>query len=413
MDSEEGRELFLIIGAGAAGNAAAETLRRDGFQGQIIMMTREICLPYDRTKLSKSYLKSDRPTPPILRSEEFYNENNIEVRTGCEVINVDVSSKTVICYDGSELSFDKLLVATGGAPRCLTIPGFNLQNIFTLRYLDDADRIRIAAEGLSRAVVIGASFIAMELAATLSELGLSVTVVALESVPFEHNLGVEIGYVFQELHEENGVSFRLGAEVTHFEGNGRVQKAVLKDGEVLETDIVLQGIGTKPATNFLTGVELDPNGSVTVDKHLRVMEDIYAAGDIANFVDWRTGEHIRAGHWRLAAEQGRVAAHNMVGKEEEFRSISLFWTTQFDFSLLYVGHVTDWDEIIFHGDLSQRDFAAFYVKHNKVLAAAGGGDSFKTSDVFKLMSIDKMPTPDQLRNGPIDLAQWSKSGSVA
>jgi len=403
VKAKSDEKTFIIIGTGAAGNTAAETLRKDGFDGRIIMVTRESCLPYDRTELSKKYLKSENSIPPILRSEEFYRNNNIEFITKCEVTELNIQNKKILCNNGDYMSFDKLLIATGSVPRCLNLPGSQLKNIFTLRDLDDANRIKIAAEEGTRVVIIGASFIALEVAATMREMNLSVTVVAPELVPFERILGVEIGRMFQNLHEEHGVSFRLGNVPTSFEGEDKVKKVILKSGEVLDADFVLMAIGVQPITNFIKGIELNPDGGVKVDKYLRITEDIYAAGDIASFIDWRIGEYIRSGHWRLASEHGRVAAHNMLGKNEEFHSIPFFWTSQYDVDLRYVGHVANWDEIILQGEPAKRDFSAYYVKKGQVLAAAGVGNKFKMSSIARLMSMDKMPTPEELRLGPVDM----------
>ncbi len=411
--SSDEQELFVIIGAGAAGNTAAETLRKEGFKGRLVMMTRESCLPYDRTELSKKYLRVEGIAPPVLRSEKFYKDNNIEVLTKCEATDVNVNNKTISCNDGTFLNFDKLLIASGSSSRCLSIPGFQLKNVFTLRDLDDADKIKKVAQKGTRAVIIGASFIALEVAATLREMDISVTVVAPELVPFEQILGEKIGKMFQEVHEENGVSFRLGRVPVSFEGKDKVQRVTLKNGEVLDADFVLMGIGTQPITGFIKGVDLNPDGSVTADKYLQINKDVYAAGDIVRFVDWRTGELIRTGHWRLASEHGRIAAYNMLGKSEEFRSIPFFWTKQFGVDLRYVGHINKWDEIIFHGDPAKRDFSAYYVKNGRVLAAAGVGSGFKMSAIARLMDMGKMPTPDELRKGPVDMDKILKDATDA
>jgi len=383
---------FVIIGAGASGNAAAETLRQDGFTGRIVMITRESCLPYDRTQLSKNYLKNHHSNPPILRSEEFYAARDIEIMTDCHVSNVNIKEKQILCQDGILLKYDKLLLATGGTARYLNIPGAELKNIFTLRNLDDADRIKASAMKGSKVVVVGASFIGMELASTLTELELSVTVVALESVPFERTLGEEIGKMFQELHEKNGVSFELNTVVEKFEGEDKVQKVILKNGNTLKADFVLLGVGVKPSTEFLKDLKLNPDGSIPVDKYLRAADDIYAAGDIASFKDWRTDDNIRIEHWRLAREHGRIAAHNMMELKEEFRSIPFFWTSQFGVDLRYVGHVNKWDDIIFHGEPSEQ--------------------KFKMTAIAELMDKNIMPTPAELQSGPIDMAQRLKEAKV-
>lgn len=406
---DEDERNFVIIGGGAAGNAAAETLRQDGFQGVIAMITRERHLPYDRPDLSKGYLQESEPESPILRSEDFYNDYDIEVLTEHEVVSIDHSNKEVVFSDDSLLKYDKLLLAPGSIPRKLEVPGAELQNVFTLRSYDDAQEITAMVEKSSNAVVVGASFIGMETAASMTERGLSVTVVAPDSVPFERVFGEEVGEMYRELHEENGVSFKLGTKVSRFEGNDKVEKVILENGDELETDFVLVGIGVKPATGFLKEIELNPDGSVNVDKNFRVTEDIYAAGDIANFIDWRIDERIRIEHWRLAEQHGRVTAHNMAGKEVEYLSVPFFWTNQLDSNLKYVGYTADWDDIIVHGVISAQEFIAFYVKNDKVLAAAGMGDSLRMLAIAELMHMDDMPTPKQLYSGSIDFVQRLKA----
>jgi NADPH-dependent 2,4-dienoyl-CoA reductase/sulfur reductase-like enzyme/nitrite reductase/ring-hydroxylating ferredoxin subunit len=400
---------FAIIGTGAAGNAAAETLRQAGFEGRVVMVTREERLPYDRTGLSKGFLKSEDSEPGMLRSADFYEEHDIEVLTKHEVIGIDVADKRIEFQGGSSLKYDKLLLATGSIPRRLSIVGDSLENISTLRNPDDANFIKSMSLDGSRIVIIGASFIGMETAASLAESDVSITVVAPESVPFENTLGKEIGQMYKDLHEENGISFKLGSKVAWFEGEKKVQKVVLEGGDVLEADFVLMGVGVQPATSFLSGLELNPDGSLSVDKNFRVTEDIYAAGDIASFIDWRTGERIRIEHWRLAEQHGRIAAQNMSGKETEFRSIPFFWTNQLRVSLGYIGYVKDWDEIIIHGDLSERNFAAYYVKDGLVLAATGAGSAVQKTAIAELMRTDQMPTPHELHQGPVDISQKLKA----
>ncbi len=393
IDSRE----FVILGAGGAGNASAEALRQDGFHGRIVMITKETHLPYDRTQLSKGYIKNPDSKHPILRSEDFYKDYDIEVLTNHEVINLDPSNKTITFKEGSKIKYDKVLIATGSKPRRLNVPGADLENIFTLRSLDDADKIKSASANSSRVVVVGASFIGMETAAHLTERGLSVTVVAPEAYPFQALLGEDIGKVYKALHESKGVSFRLSSNVARFEGQKKVEAVVLENGETLETDFVIMGVGVSPVTDFLSGIPLNADGSVTVDKNFRVAEDIYAAGDITSFLDWRTNEHIRIEHWRLAEQHGRIAAHNMVGKASEFRSIPFFWSNQLGFNLRYLGYIKGWDEIIYQGDPMTRNFGAFYVKNGKILAVSGAGSDVKMPAVAELMQSNLMPTPDELR----------------
>jgi apoptosis-inducing factor 3 len=396
--------VFVILGGGAAGNAAAQKLRQVGYQGRIVLISQESRLPYDRPNLSKGYLSGDAGADSLpLRSETFYQEAGIETLLGQRVPQVNASHKKIIFTSGDFLSYDSLLLATGGQPREMDVPGAGLANVFTLRSADDCDRIIKAASQAERAVVVGTSFIGMETAAALRKRGLSVTVVGRGAVPFERTLGAEIGTMFREIQEENGVSFSLGRQVGRFAGKAHLEEVVLDNGERLPADLVLVGIGVRPATDYLHGVETNPDGSLTVDKYLSVTDGLYAAGDIARYPDWRTGELIRIEHWQLAELQGFTAALNMSGQQTEFKGVPFFWTEQFEPYLFYVGHVTDWDEIIWHGQAADRKFVAFYVKNDRVLAAAGCEHDHGMAYIAELMRTGLMPTPAQLRSGETDL----------
>lgn len=402
-DSSADARLFVILGGGAAGYTAAQTLREDGFKGRVLMITREDRLPYDRPNLSKDYLQGHaEPEWMPLRADDFFAEHDIEVLRDKEVVSVDAAKKTITFKDGYTLTCDSLLIATGGTPRPLDIPGSELKNIFVLRSFHDADAIIEAARGASRAVVIGASFIGMETASSLTERKLSVTVVAPGEVPFEKTLGPEIGKLLQQVHEAHGVQFKLGASAARFEGDGAVKWVVLESGERIEADLVVVGVGVRPATTFLEGVQLHKDGGVFVDRHLRAADGVFAAGDIAFFPSSITNERQRIEHWRTAQQQGRVAAHNMAGKEIEFDGVPFFWTRQFDAGLLYIGHAKGWDEIIYEGDVPARDFLAYFVSANRVLAVAGMNRDRDMAALEELMRLGGMPTPARLRANPVD-----------
>ncbi|PPS39574.1 apoptosis inducing factor family protein [Chroococcidiopsis sp. TS-821] len=410
-DPEVDRRTFVVLGAGAAGSAAVEALRQAGFAGRIVMVTYEDKLPYDRTWLSKDYFngKVSRDEMP-LRSQQFYDEHDIEVLLNKRVTHIDATTKTITFADDDTMTYDSLLLATGGKPRQLEVEGADLENIFTLRSFADTEKILQAAEKASCAVAIGSSFIGMEAAAGLAQKGLQVTVVSPSSVPFEKILGQEIGKLFQQVHEEQGVKFLLGTKAQKFEGNGKVEAVILENGDRLATDLVIVGVGVQPATEFLEGVELhEKDRSVIVDEYLCAADGLYAAGDIARYPDWRTGEPTRVEHWRLAAQHGRIAAYNMAGKAVKFAGVPVFWTMQFQFPLRYVGHATDWDEIIFDGSLPERKFIAFYVKDERVLAAAGSQRDTEMAAIYELMRLDRMPTATELRGGKIDLVGRIKS----
>ncbi len=389
--------LFVILGGGAAGYMAAQTLREDGFTGRVMMITRENRLPYDRPNLSKDYLQGHaEPAWMPLRSEDFFVENDIEILSEKKITSVDATTKKITFKDGEILVCDSLLIATGGTPRKLPFQTDAQENIFLLRSYSDTDAIIAAAEKGKRAVVIGASFIGMEAASSLKTRGCEVTVVAPDDVPFKKILGSEIGKLFQDIHERNGVKFKLGSHVKSFEGNGKVKAVVFENGERLETDFVVVGVGVKPATDFLEGVELHKDGGVIADEHLCVGNNVYVAGDIAYFPDRRTGEPTRIEHWRTALQQGRAAAHNMAGKPTIFTAVPFFWTRQFDATLNYVGHVNGWDKIIIQGEVEKRDFLAFYVKDHRILAVAGMNRDRELAGWEELIRHNQVPSPARL-----------------
>ena len=296
------KRVFVILGGGAAGYVAAQTLREDDYKGRIIMITREGHLPYDRPNLSKDYLQGNaEPSWIPLRPEEFYGEHGIEVMDKREVVKIDTAANEVEFDNGEKLGFDSLLIAIGGIPRSIDLPNADLKNIFTLRSFADSDEIVSAASNAKRAVIIGASFIGMETAASLRQRGLSVTVVAPDALPFEKTLGTEIGKLFQSVHEQNGVEFRLGRHAEKFEGDASVSAVVLDSGERIEADLVIVGIGVMPATKDIDGITLHKDGGVVTDDHLHVAENIYAAGDVVHFPDPRSGDLVRIEHWRTAA----------------------------------------------------------------------------------------------------------------
>jgi apoptosis-inducing factor 3 len=411
-DPNQDSRTFVILGAGAAGVHAAETLRVAGYQGRVIMVTADDRLPYDCTWLSKDYLTGKVSAEKMpLRSAEFYGEHDIEIWLSKPATQVNTATKTIAFQDGEQLSYDALLVAVGGRPRSLEVPGATLENVLTLRSFDDADRILAAAKQATHAIVVGSSFIGMEAAAGLTQQGVKVTVVSPDSLPFQKILGDQIGQAFQQVHQENGVGFQWQRQIDRIEGNGKVEAVTLNDGTRLAADLVVVGVGVQPATELLEGVALHPQDkSVVVDQYLHAAEDFYAAGDIARYPDDRTHELMRVEHWRVAAQQGRIAAYNMVGQPTPFKTVPIFWTMQFGFPLRYVGHAEQWDEVIvdgnLHGSAADRQFIVFYVKDNRVLAAATSKRDAETAALTELLRLDRMPSPDQLRDGKINLLEY-------
>jgi len=405
-DPASDKRVFVILGAGAAGYSAVQTLRGEGFRGRIVLITREDRLPYDRPNLSKDYLQGHaEPEWMPLRPDEFFDEHKIEVLSGKEVTRVDAGTRTISFKDSEKLSYDALLIATGGVPRTLKIPGSDLKNILTLRSFDDSDAIIAATNGAKHVVIIGASFIGMEGAASLKSRGVEVTVVAPGKTPFETTLGPEIGALFKDLHEKNGVQFKLGAKIVRFTGSGAVDGIEIDSGEKIAADLVLVGVGVRPATDFLNGVNLNKDGSIVVDKYLRAASDLYAAGDVASFPSAYTGEQQRIEHWRTALQQGRIAALNMAGKETPYASVPFFWTQQFESTLRYVGHASGWDEIIVDGNIASQDFVAFFIKNDRALAVASMNRDQPMAAIEELMREARMPSAKDLKAGPVDFVE--------
>jgi len=398
-DLNQDDRVFVIVGGGAAGISAAETLRTSGFQGEIKLVTREENPPYDRTQLSKVRMSKNLKSIPTLRSEELYEEADIDLMTGTEVTGIDKVEKQVSLKRGKNLSYDKLLIATGSEPNDLPVPGTDKENVFKLRTPGDLSEINQAAESGSHALVVGSSFIGMETAVSLHERGLDVTVVSLSSVPFEEVLGEEIGELYRKTHLEKGVNFELNSKVKSFEGNGRAEELELQDGTSLPADFFVLGVGVSPATGFLDGkFELNDDGGLSVDSGMKVEEDVYAAGDVASFPYWATGEEVRIEHWRLAQQHGRLAGKNMAGMDEEYESVPLFWTNQFDIYLRYIGYADSWDEVIFDGEVSEKNFVAYFVGENQVQAVAGVNVNQKMAALSELILEDELPDPETIRS---------------
>ncbi len=416
------KRTFVIVGGGSAGNAAAEELRRLGFLGQIVMISAVPNVPVDRPNLSKDYLAGHAEPGwiPLRGDESWYAARDIELRLATKVTKIDPKAHTVHLDKGGSLRYNKLLLATGGAPRHLTnTPGADLKGIFTLRVLADSDKIIDAAQKGKQAVVVGASFIGMEVAASLAGgRGVSVTVVGPGSTPFDRILGEDVGRMFQQEHEANRVQFRLNSEVRRFVGHdGQVIGVELKSGDVLPASLVVVGIGVTPATDFLkdSGLKVDEKDhSVRVNAALQSSDlDIFAAGDIAR---WDDGSErgLRIEHWRVAEQHGMVAARNMLGKADSAAEhVPFFWTTQWGIDLRYVGHAERWDEIIFrYGKPAQKDFLAFYVAGGKLLAAVGMKHD-PEMDAVEFILRDRMAlTPDQMRDESFDLVAYAQKGQV-
>lgn len=393
--------IFVIVGGGAAGQFAAQTLRQEGFGGRIVLVTADPAPPYDRTKLSKAYLagKADKKALP-LRKPDFYEQHDIELLTDARATGLNLRNRELKLSGRNPLRYDKLLLAPGGTPNLLpSLPGHDLAGVLPLRTPADADAIRKAAGPAARIVIIGAGFIGMEAAASLAAEGRHVTVIAQEKEPFERVLGPKIGAMFRNLHRRHGVRFKPEAAVAELVGEqGRVVGVQLKSGQKLPADVVVLGVGVRPATEFLAHTfELEKDGGLRIDAQLLAAEHVYAAGDIARFpLAAGLGQH-RVEHWRVAQQQGATAARNMLGQAKPFVAVPFFWTQQFGKSLRYVGHAEAWDEIVFHGDVRRHNFLALYAHQNRLVAAAAMNRDDDMICIEALMAAEQMPTPTAAR----------------
>ena len=361
----------VIIGAGAAGAAAAETLRREGYAGPIALVDSDLDAPYDRPNLSKDYLAGNAPEEWIpLRSPEFYRDHGIALRRGNAVARIDTESREVVLGDGTVLGYGALLLATGSTPVRLpdSVPGAS--RVRYLRTLADSRALIAEATKTKRAVVIGASFIGLEVAASLRARGLEVHVVAPERQPLERVLGPEIGEMVRRTHEEHGVLFHLGRTARGMEES----RVTLDDGARIDADLVVAGIGVRLNTALAAQAGIAVGRGVDVNEYLQTsVPGVFAAGDIAFWPDPHTGERIHVEHWVVAERQGQAAARNMLGAAEPFDTVPFFWSAHRDLTISYVGHAERWDRIDIAGSLEERDFTASFMRGDVTLAVATVG----------------------------------------
>jgi len=357
----------VIVGAGAAGTAAAEMLRRCGFDGSIVVVDDDADAPYDRPNLSKDYLAGNAPEEWIpLRPPGFHAEHRIDVVRG-RASHIDVPARRLEVEGRDALPFDALLLATGAEPVHLKLPGEESGPVHYLRTLADSRRIIDAAKQAKRAVVIGGSFIGLETAASLRARNLEVHVVAPEAVPLERVMGRELGDFIRALHEEKGVQFHLGRKPERVERDA----VVLDDGTRLPADLVVIGVGVRPRIALAEQAGLALDRGVVVDERLETTAPgIYAAGDIARWPDPHTGDRIRVEHWVVAERMGQAAARNILGARERFDDVPFFWSAHYDVSINYVGHAEKWDATVVDGDPAKHDVAVRFDSAGKPLALA-------------------------------------------
>jgi 3-phenylpropionate/trans-cinnamate dioxygenase ferredoxin reductase subunit len=405
------KQTYVIVGASLCGGRAAETLRKEGFDGRLVLIGAEPDRPYERPPLSKEYLqgKSERERL-FLRPPEFYEDQEIELRLGVRATGIDVRERALAMEGGEQLRFDKLLIATGGRVRRLSAPGAEMEGIHYLRTVADCEAIAAGLAAGRRVVVIGAGFIGAEVAASARTKGLEVMVLEVADVPLARALGPEMGGIYAEIHREQGVDLRLSAGVARFEGSRRVERVVTTRGDAIDCDLVVVGVGMEAEVGLVEGTGIQVANGIIVDEYCRTgLEGVFAAGDVANFPNPILGERMRVEHWANAQNQGVAAARAMLGELEPYAEVPWFWSDQYELNMQYVGHASAWDEVVLRGDVAGRLFTAFYLKDGGLRAAMALN---RPRDISASRALIRAATPltaSQLQDEQVDLRKLASS----
>jgi 3-phenylpropionate/trans-cinnamate dioxygenase ferredoxin reductase subunit len=363
------KQTFVIVGASLAGAKAAETLRHEGFEGRVVLVGTEDRRPYERPSLSKDYVRGESGAPVYVHDDGFYADHDIELRLGRTAVDMNTSLKEVALDDGERLPYERLLLTTGAEPRSLAIPGGDLDGVLYLRSVEDSDALRERLDRGGTVVVVGAGWIGAEIAASARQRGLQVTVIAPHAVPLERVLGREVGGVYRDVHTERGVRMQLGTGVEAFEGDGAVERVRTSDGRLIECDFVVVGIGALPRTHLAVCGGLDTGDGIFVDEYLQTSaRGVFAAGDVARAHHPFYRQPIRVEHWANALRQGPVAARNMLDAEEPYDCLPYFFSDQYEVGMEYSGFARSWDRVVFRGDPASREFIAFWLAGDRVLA---------------------------------------------
>jgi 3-phenylpropionate/trans-cinnamate dioxygenase ferredoxin reductase subunit len=361
---------FVIVGASLAGARAAETLRKEGFDGAVTLIGNEDVRPYERPPLSKEFLQGKAEQEKAFVHEEgYYEGNDIELRLGTTVTGLDLSDRQVELESGESLHYDAVLLATGAEPRRLNVPGAELGGLAYLRSLEDATKLRTAIAGAQRVVVIGGGWIGCEVAASARQLGAEVAVVEAAALPLERVLGPELATFYRDVHAEHGVDWHLGVGVESLRGGDHVEEVCLADGTTLSADVFVVGVGVSPRVAVAEHAGLDVDNGVLTDEYLlSSAPGVFAAGDVANAWHPVLQRRVRLEHWSSALNQGPVAARNMLGQATPYTKIPYFFSDQYDIGMEYSGYAIGWDQVAFRGDVGAREFIAFWLKDGRVMA---------------------------------------------
>jgi len=363
------RQTFVIVGAGMAGAKAAETLRDEGFDGRLVLLGAEPDPPYERPPLSKEYLRGEAEREQSqVHPAAFYAEHDIELRTGADVVALDPERRELALEGGERLAFDRVLLTTGAAPRRLSLPGTELDGVHYLRTLADSDALRARFGAGGKLVVIGAGWIGCEVAASARQCGMDVTVVAPDAVPLERVLGPEVGAIYRDIHLDHGTEMLLGTAVASFEGSAGVERVRTQDGQTIDCDAVVVGVGATPRVGLAEAAGIETGDGVLVDERLQTgAPGVFAAGDVANHLHPALGR-LRIEHWDNALHQGPAAARSMLGATDAYTRTPYFFSDQYDVGMEYSGHATGSDRVVFRGEPAAREFIAFWLREDRVVA---------------------------------------------
>lgn len=395
----------VILGGGLAGHRAAMALRQAEFDGDVIIIDAEPVRPYDRTFLSKAFLQGTKQSEDLFfDSEDEYADWEIDLLPGTRATAVDFAARRLRLDSGDTLGFDKLLIATGASPLRLRQPGFDLPGVYYLRTLADAQAIQAGIADATRVVVVGASFIGSEVAASTRMLGANVTLVDPVSAPMATALGEEIGRIFAGIHQEHGVDLRMGTRVVELRGHGRVEEAVTAEGERIPCDLVVVGVGVRPETGLFAGTGLEIDNGIVVDQFCATnIPGVYAAGDVANWWHAAQERRIRVEHFDNAALQGAAAGRSMAGLPETYAPIPYFWTDQYDVNLQYAGFTGSVEEIVLRGESDTAPVTVFYLVGGQIQAVATVNQSRDLRPARQLIEAGARVDPAMLADPKTDL----------
>lgn len=404
----------VIVGASLAGAKAAQALRDNGFDGRVLLVGEEPDPPYERPELSKQFMLGNKELADLLvLPENYYADNDIELRTGTTVTRIDRAAGQVHLDDGEAIDFDQLLLATGAEPRTLPIPGADLPGVLQLRTVADAATMRAAFATASRVVIIGAGWIGCEVAATARTLGVEVDMLTPDEYPLVRVLGPEVASVFRDLHTGHGVGLYLGTGVEAIVGEGRAEGVRISGGRVLEGDVVVMGVGAAPRDALAEQAGLEVSNGIVVDDYLRTSDPrIFAAGDVANAHHPVLGKRLRVEHWDSAMHQGATVGATMAGVPTAYVKIPFFYSDQYDFGMEYRGHGSGTDDVVLRGDPGSREFLAFWLREGRVVAGMNANLWDSGEDIYALMRATAPLRPEQLADPDVDLAALAAGRGV-